>query len=280
LTTSLKAPLKRRAAHFADVVQMVGGENGAMNTHAHPGKAPPVTRAVEALSLAALANLWRSLDKLLPLWFGLAAFHAMARAAVHVHAADAWPLQAIIDNEASTLTLMLVSALASAVALRIFLGRGRDALRVNPWLAGYVGIVILLGIAPAMILMGVHSPAPGASPTDLHVDMVRMALALATGFTMFWVSLRLTLWPIARLLGDNRVTGGQSWTLMRGAAARYAGTLGLLIGPMVLLNYLLDALTTEASPLIHAAATAPLSAAITLTTAAVAAEVYKNRMNV
>ena len=44
-----------------------------MNTQAHPAKAP-VNRGVEALSLAALANLWRSLDKLLPLWFGLAAF--------------------------------------------------------------------------------------------------------------------------------------------------------------------------------------------------------------
>jgi hypothetical protein len=272
--------LKREAADFADVVQMADGEGGAMSTQAHPAKAPPVTRGVEALSLAALANLWRSLDRLLPLWFGLAAFHAMARAAVHAHAADAWPLQAIVDNETSTLTLLLISALASAVALRIFLGRGRDALRVTPGLAGFVGIVILLGIAPAMILMGAHPPEPGASPTDLRVDMVRMSLALATGLVMFWVSLRLTLWPIARLLGENRVTGGQSWTLMRGAAGRYAGALGLLVGPMLLLNYLLDLFTTQASPLIHGAATAPLSAAITLTTAAVAAEVYKNRMNV
>jgi hypothetical protein len=277
LTMSLKPPLKRPAADLADVVQMLSGKGAAMSTQAHPGKAP-VNQGVEALSMAALTNLWRSLDKLLPLWFGLAAFHALARAAVHAHTADAWPLRAIIDNEASTLTMMLVSALAAAVALRVFLDRGREALRVTPGLAGFVGIIILLGIAPAMILMGMHSPAPDASGMDLQVDMVRMSLALLTGMVMFWVSLRLTLWPIARLLGDNRVTGGQSWALMRGATGRYAAVLGLLIGPMLLLNYLLDVFTRAASPLIHGAATAPLSAAISLTTAAVAAEVYRMRM--
>ena len=248
-----------------------------MSTQAHPAKAP-VNRGVEALSLAALANLWRSLDKLLPLWFGLAAFHALARAAVHAQAADAWPLRAILENEASMLTTMLVSALAAAVALRVFLGRARQAMRVTPGLAGFVGIVILLGVAPAMILMGAHAPAADGSGIDLTVGMIRMSLALATGTVMFWVSLRLTLWPIARLLGDNRVTSGQSWALMRGATGRYAAALGLLVGPMLLLNALLDLLTREASPLIHGAATAPLSAAISLTAAAVAAEVYRMRM--
>jgi hypothetical protein len=235
-------------------------------------------RGVEALAVAALGNLWRSMDRLLPLWFALAVFHALVHARAHTAADDIWPLQAILDNEASTLTALVVSALASAVAMRIFLGQARVALKPDAAMGAYVGIFVLLGIAPVVILMGLHPPEPTAPASELHDAIVRAGFGVAMGMAMFWLSLRLSLWPIGRLLDDRRVTAGQSWALMRGAVMRYAGAVSVIVAPMILINALVSLLTDQ-MPLIHQAAIAPLNAAITLGATAVAAEVYRTRMN-
>ncbi len=235
-------------------------------------------RGVEALARAALANLWRSMDKVLPLWFALAVFHALVHPHAYTPADEAWPLQAILDNEVSTLTGLAVTGLAAAVALRIFLGRGREALKPDPGMGAFVGIFILLGIAPVVILMGLHPPGPSASIPELQNQIMRTGFGLATGVAMFWIALRLSLWPIARLLDDRRVTASQSWTLMRGAVMRYAGAVSSVVAPLILINAAVSVATAQ-WPLIHDAAMAPLNAAITLGAAAVAAEVYRNRMN-
>jgi len=247
------------------------------SSRAYEGMAPAVAD-VEALALTALATLWRHLDRMLPLWFALAAFHALTHAATQSQGVDTPVLQQIFANEASTMTNLAVSALASGIGLRIFLGRGREALRPSGDLGGYVSIVVLLAVAPTVMLMGLHPPGFDTSRAQLVAEAPRLAVGLATCVAAFWVSLRLTLWPIARLLDDRRVTGAQSWTLMRGAVGRYAGAVILLVAPMTLVNYLIGLLAAHASPLIHEAATAPLRAAMTLAATAVAAEVYRKRM--
>lgn len=237
-----------------------------------------MTRGVEALARAALGNLWRSMDKVLPLWFALAVFHALVHPHAYTAADDAWPLQAILDNEASTLTGLAVTGLAAGVALRIFLGRGREALKPDAGLGAFVGIFVLLGIAPVVILMGLHPPGPSAPISELQDQLLRAGFGLATGVAMFWISLRLSLWPIGRLLDDRRLTASQSWTLMRGAVMRYAGAVSSVVAPLILINAAISVATAQ-WPMIHNAAMAPLNAAITLGAAAVAAEVYRNRMN-
>jgi hypothetical protein len=249
-----------------------------MSSQGHPARAPAVMHGVEALALAALANLWRSLDKILPLWFALALFHALVHPHAFTPADDVWPLQAIVDNEASTLTGLVVTGLAAAVAVRIFLGRGREAWKPNAGLGAFVGIFVLLGVAPVVILMGLHPPGPSAPISELKDELARAAFGLAVGVAMFWISLRLSLWPIGRLLDDRRVTASQSWTLMRGAVMRYAGAVSSVVAPLILINAAVSVATAQ-WPAIHSAAMAPLNAAITLGAAAVAAEVYRNRMN-
>ena len=235
-------------------------------------------RGVEALAVAALRNLWRSMDKVLPLWFALAVFHSLVHPHVYTPADEVWPLQAILDNEASMLTGLVVTGLAAAVALRIFLGRGREALKPDEGLGAFVGIFVLLGVAPVVILMGLHPPGPSAPISELQDELMRAGFGLATGVAMFWISLRLSLWPIGRLLDDRRVTAVQSWTLMRGAVMRYAGAVSSVVAPLILVNAAISVVTAQ-MPTIHTAAVAPLNAAITLGAAAVAAEVYRNRMN-
>ena len=232
-------------------------------------------RGVEALAMAALRNLWRCMDLVLPLWFALALFHALVHPHPHTPADDAWPLQAILDNEISTLTSLAVTGLAAGVAVKIFLGR---ALKPDAGLGAFIGIFVLLGIAPVVILMGLHPPGPSAPISELKAELERAAFGLATGAAMFWISLRLSLWPIGRLLDDRRVTASQSWTLMRGAVMRYAGAVSSVVAPLILINAAVSVATAQ-WPLIHSAAMAPLNAAITLGAAAVAAEVYRTRMN-
>jgi hypothetical protein len=248
-----------------------------MSSRTYEGMVPALAD-VEALVLAAMARLWKHLDRMLPLWFALAAFHALTHAVARSQAVDTPILQQILANEASTMTNLAVSALASGIALRIFLGRGREALRPTGDLGGYVSIVVLLAVAPAVVMMGLHPPAFGMPRAQLIADAPRFGLALATCIATFGVALRLTLWPIARLLDDRRVTASQSWALMRGAVGRYAGAVLLLVAPLALVNGLIAGLVAHAPALANEAATAPLRALMTLAAAAVAGEVYRKRM--
>ena len=238
----------------------------------------PVVTGVEGLASAAVASLWGALDRILPLWFALSAFFAVHHVAVPNPASDTAVFLQVFDNESWLLTTLVAGAAAASVALRIFLGRGKEALKPDWSLGAFIGIVSLLGVAPAVILMGLRPPALSASWGDMLHDLARSGLGLATGFAMVWLALRLTLWPIGRLLGDRRVTSEQSWILMRGGVASYAAAVLLLTAPMLVLNTLVLTLTAHASPLVRDAAGAPLSAAIVLAAAAVAAEVYRKRL--
>src|SRR5258708_20187482 len=91
-----------------------------MSAQGHPARAPAPTRGAEALALAALTNLWRSMEKVLPLWFALALFHTLVHAQTHTAGDNVWPLQAILENEASTVTSLVVSGLSPAVSFPTF----------------------------------------------------------------------------------------------------------------------------------------------------------------
>src|SRR5450432_1583035 len=113
-------------------------------------------KGVEALAMASIAALWGSMGRILPLWCGLTLFYAMNHAAGHVDAADGRALQETLDNEIWVATTLLATAVTSAIALRIFLGAWREAFRPNGALGAFIGIVVLLGVAPAVMLMRLH----------------------------------------------------------------------------------------------------------------------------
>jgi hypothetical protein len=248
-----------------------------MTMQGHPARAPAVFGA-ESLAAAALTNLWKHLDRILPLGGALALFHGLVQAAQRGQSADLWPLQASLNREASNLMTLGISALACAIALRILLGRSKEAVQPDGALGAFVGIVVLLGLAPAVLLMGWHPVSGEALWTELSDGLARVALGVSMAAVVCWVALRLTLWPIARLLGDSRVTAEQSWQLMRGAVLRYAGALVLLLAPLVMVSYLVSVFAASAPGLVIDAAEAPIRAIITLAATAVAAEVYKLRM--
>ena len=228
-----------------------------MSTQANNVGAPAAT-GVEALASAAFATLRRTQDRALPLWFAIAVFYALNHAPAPSQGGDAYVVQEVINHEAWLLTNLLVNALASAIGLRIFLGRGREALKPDTAMGAYIGIVTLLGIAPAVMLTDLHAPALSTLVAGFPNSTIRLVLGVAAGVAILWASLRLTLWPIARLLGDRRVTGEQSWILMRGAVISFTGALLLLTAPLLMLNYALMELTQHASSLVRDAVNAPL----------------------
>ena len=248
-----------------------------MTMQGHPARAPAVFGA-ESLAAAALTNLWKHLDRILPLGGALALFHGLVQAAQRGQSPDIWPLQAILNREASNLMTLGISALASAIALRILLGRSKEAVQPDGALGAFVGIVVMIGVAPAVLLMGWRPPIGDALWTELSNSLAQVLLGAGMAGVVCWVALRLTLWPIAKLLGDTRVTAEQSWQLMRGAVLRYAGALVLLVAPFVMVSYLIGVFAQSAPGLVLDAAEAPVRAIITLAATAVAAEVYKLRM--
>jgi hypothetical protein len=57
-----------------------------------------------------------------------------------------------------------------------------------------------------------------------------------------WVTLRLTLWPVARLVGEPSVTFARSWRLMRGAVWPYVWAAILVAtAPMIVATILYGA---------------------------------------
>ena len=66
------------------------------------------------------------MDKVLPLWFALAVFHSSVHpCCAYTAADDVWPLQAILDNEASMLTGRVVTARPPRSRSDLFRGAAR-----------------------------------------------------------------------------------------------------------------------------------------------------------
>jgi hypothetical protein len=235
-----------------------------MSSQAYEADNQPA-QGIEALASGAVANLWRSLDRIWPLWLGVSAFDVLHGIAASFRSGP-HGLEDLVGGSSSALVITVPAALSSGVALRILLGRERDVWRLDRGLAVYAGITVFLATATETLLLSARTP----SALGL--------LAQGAAFGLVMVSLRFTLWPIGLLLGDRGMTPGRAWTLMVGAARRYYFAVLLLMAPLFTLQVLLVFLAAPRSHLLSQIVTTPVRVAVGLVTAAVAAEVYKARV--
>jgi hypothetical protein len=231
---------------------------------------------IEALAAAGVGNLWRTMGGVWPLWSALTLVYAVVAAAVEVTAPPVagglqFGLLAIPAIES------LAAGLVTGVATRIFLSR-EGAWKPDLGLAAYAGIVTFVGAGPAALASMAQTPTLAEAPGALQSYMAFAAAGLVLGLVILWTGLRLTLWPIGKLVGDADMTPGRSWKLMQGAVLRYVLAVVLLGAPLFILELIVAMLTKPEGRLISQIAVAPLTSLMALLAAAVAAEIYRTRV--
>lgn len=119
-----------------------------------------------------------------------------------------------------------LSGLAAAWGVRLFIGRGVGWLKPDRRLFEGGGIMAALSLG-FFVISWLYT-----GPSQAGVSQGLVVAGALGGFVLFFVfafvSLRLTLWPIGRLMGRGEVTPARSWRLMRRA------TRGLILGYMLL----------------------------------------------
>jgi hypothetical protein len=233
----------------------------------------------EALASGALANLWAAMGRIWPLWSCLTLVCVLRAGTAAVQtSATATALQTGVGQLAAAAVQNLAAGLVTGIAIRVMLGRGREAWRPDGGLLAYAGIVAALASIPDVVASMIQIPAPGAAPALLTSHAGVTALVLAATVAAALAGLRLTLWPIGRLIGDAEMTPARSWRLMRGLVLRYAMAAILLGAPVLILNFIVIMLTRAQNPLLSNVAAAPLGSLMALLAAAVATEVYRMRV--
>jgi len=238
--------------------------------------APVAAPGAEALATAAAVGLWRAAGRLWPLWLALTAFQALNRVAAKLQLDHATGLQKILGGEASALALYGAAALACGVGLRLVLDRP-GAWKLDRRLGVYAGISLALTEAPNLLLLGFQTTPTFATQAEILDFIARSAMGLVGAAALFLASLRLALWPVARLMGDETMTATRAWGMMRGATVSYLLALILLGAPLVLLNLVVVMLARRAGGLAPGLAGAPLGALTSLVAMAVSAEIYRAR---
>lgn len=223
----------------------------------------------ETLAAGAIGNLWAAFGAIWPLWSALTIVYAIAAAAGEGLTGLA---QAPILIGAD-----FAAALVSGFAIRVLLGRGPAAWKPDAGLAVYVGVAGLFSVGPTVLMLLAQPPAHAAA-ADVSAYTTQAGGAAVAALAILWAALRITPWPIGRLVGNALMTPGRSWRLMRGVVLRYAMAAILLAAPVVLMAVMVAMLTKSQGHLISQIAVTPLSSLVALLAAAVAAEVYRSRI--
>ncbi|WP_372784150.1 hypothetical protein [Phenylobacterium sp.] len=233
---------------------------------------------VEQLAAAALKSLWRTAGRLGPLWLIGTLFIALKIVATNGLLAGASEVQAGMTTGALELAGHVLPAAVSGLAIRMYLGRGRDAWKLDGAFWRYVGVITLLSLAPVMLSVWVNTLWTGGLP---KLDMGLLAeatIAAAVLILLVWSTLRLLLWPVGRLMGEADMTPDRSWSLMRGGVVGFFGASTLLTAPLFMLSMIPAMLTLHGDHAQGELLGAPLGSAMTLVFAAVAAEIYRLRL--
>ena len=225
---------------------------------------------VETLAAGAVANLWASLGAVWPLWSALTLVFAIAAAAAEGLAGVAQAPMLIAAD--------LAAALVGGIAIRVLLGRGPAAWKPDAGLAAFVLIAGLFAVGPTVLMLLAQPPAHTGSQAELSAYTTQAGGAAVVALAILWAAMRITPWPIGRLIGNDQMTPGRAWRLMRGVVPRYAMAAILLAAPVAVLAVMVAMLTKSQGHLISQIAVTPLSSLVALLVAAVAAEVYRSRI--
>lgn len=237
-----------------------------------------VAPGAEALAFGAVRGLWRARTQIWPLWLGAVAFIGYRAFTADGPKAGASLLDAMTQGWGSALVAEAGLALASALAIRILLGRGRESFLADRPLAAYVAVLTLMGFPPVMLVAGLSPPGAHASPAEVKLFLNEVALLIASLALAGVAMLRLTLWPVARLLGRRDVSPERSWRLMRGATGDFLFATIVLTAPLGILGSIPLMLSSQGLELWGRLWAAPIGASAVLLVSAVAAEVYQSRI--
>jgi hypothetical protein len=232
---------------------------------------------IEALAAAGVGNLWRSMGRIWPLWSVLTFAYAMGVLVLEGQVGPAASGLLRPEVLAAAAGSSLVAGLVTGIAIRVFLYR-EGAWRPDLGLGAYALIVMLLGTGPAAfaeVSPVLAIPQGGPSLPD---NMGLVVCGLAVGLLTMWMALRLTLWPIGRLVGDAEMSAGRSWRQMRGAVMGYILAVVLLSAPVFILEMMVVMLMKPEGHLLTQVSVAPLNSLMALLAAAVAAEIYRMRV--
>ena len=224
----------------------------------------------ETLASGALGNLWASFGGVWPLWSALTIVYAVGAAVAESTAGFGQLLPAAGSS--------LAAAVVGGILIRVLLGRGLAAWKPDGGLFSFVGIVGLLSVGPSMLGAFLQPPAHAVAAADVSGYTTQAGGVGVVGLSLLWMAMRLTPWPIGRLLGNVEMSSGRAWRLMRGVVLSYAMAAILLSAPVVALAVMVAMLTKPQGHLISQLAIAPLSSLVALLAAAVAAEVYRARV--
>ncbi len=128
-----------------------------------------------------------------------------------------------------------VSSLGSLLAARLFLQGRAGLLRVDR------GLIEALGLLAGMTALVSWSASLYAVAMAGSAQSPQNALAMGVGgavayLAMAYVLLKVTLWPIGRLMGRPEVTPGRSWRLMRKATRGVILAYVLAIVPLMVVS--------------------------------------------
>lgn len=175
---------------------------------------------------------------------------------------------------------LIVSTAAMAVLTglltRRLLDRGPTGVSIDRGLLVFVACSLAIALSPMMmapLVVAAVSIGPDGAIGRLQLLLVVVAVFVAG----VWAACRLTLWPIARLVGDDRVTIARAWAMMKGMVWPLILSwlvAGLLVGITALAASAQYRLTGALFWLLVSGAASALLAALL---AAVSAEVYRAR---
>jgi hypothetical protein len=131
-----------------------------------------------------------------------------------------------------------------------------------------------------MLITGLSPPGAHASPAEVKVFLNEVVLLIASLTLAGVAMLRLTLWPIARLLGRRDISPERSWRLMRGTTGNFLFATVVLTAPLGILASIPLMLSSQGLELLARLWAAPIGAAMVLLVSAVAAEAYQTRIGV
>jgi hypothetical protein len=170
------------------------------------------------------------------------------------------------------LALSILVALLSAVAIRILLGRGAGAWRLDRALAIYVALILASDIA----MRALELLYPQKALLQGHADKYWGDLGLAiTMMVLLWRTyMRLVLWPIGALMGAPVTPDGSSRS-MKGRVWPYLAATFLLAAPPILAGVLIKITLAPHLPLLALGLGALSWGSAGIAMNAVASEVYR-----
>lgn len=138
---------------------------------------------------------------------------------------------------------VFASFLIPAVAFRIFIGSKHGPWNLNRdfWLFLLVSFV-LTALSFAAVIAVKYLTQPILAQLIVDQDRLRLAslgLTIATFVVMAVVLIKVSLWPVAIVIGDRDVTLLVAWRRMRGAAFALIGALLAGIVPIFIAHVLL-----------------------------------------